>query len=60
MEVKKLKVSFNKAGSGSYTPKLALPARIIKDMGISKDDRYVELTYDDEKKEIKLKKSIDK
>ncbi len=60
MEIKKLKISFNKAGSGSYTPKLALPARIMKDMGITQEERFIELIYDEEKKEIILKKSIDK
>lgn len=57
MESRKLKVSFNKSGRGTYTPKLALPISCIKDMGITKEDRDIELLYDNEKKQIILKKS---
>ncbi len=57
METRKLKISFNKSGRGTYTPKLALPTLIIRDMGITEEDREVELLYDKEKKEIILKKS---
>ena len=57
MESRKLRISFNKSGRGTYTPKLALPTSYIKDMGITKEDRDIELLYDNEKKQIILKKS---
>lgn len=51
-----LKISFNKAGSGSITKRLTLPSRIIADMGITENDREIELLYDENKKEITIKK----
>lgn len=62
MDKRILKISFNKAGSGSITKRLTLPSRIIADMGITENDREIELLYDENKKEIiikKLKKEVD-
>lgn len=62
MDKRILKVSFNKAGSGSITKRLTLPSRVIADMGITENDREIELLYDENKKEItikKLKKEVD-
>lgn len=56
MDSRKLKISFNKSGRGTYTPKLALPTSIIRDMGITQEDRDIELTYNEQTKEITLKK----
>ncbi len=56
MDKRILKISFNKAGSGSITKRLAIPSRIASDMGITKNDREVELIYNDNKKEITIKK----
>lgn len=41
MENRNLKISFNKSGSGSYTPRLSLPITWIREMGISQEDREV-------------------
>ena len=41
MENRNLKVSFNKSGSGSYTPRLSLPITWIREMVINEDDREV-------------------
>lgn len=57
MEKRILKINFNKSGRGTKTPKLALPMTFIKNMGISEDNREIELIYDEEKKEIIIKKS---
>lgn len=51
-----LKISFNKSGSGSITKRLTLPSSIIKDMGITEDEREVEMIYDENEKEITIKK----
>lgn len=56
MESRKLKISFNKSGRGTLTPKLALPIVFVRKMGITEEDRDIELIYDDDKKEIILKK----
>lgn len=56
MDKRILKVSFNKAGSGSITKRLTLPSRVIADMGITENDREIELLYDENKKEITIKK----
>ena len=51
-----LRISFNQSGSGSITKRLTLPSSIMKDMGITEDEREVEMIYDENKKEIKIKK----
>ena len=56
MDKRILKISFNKAGSGSITKRLAIPSKIVSDMGITENDREVELLYDENKKEIIIKK----
>ncbi len=52
-----LKISFNKSGRGTFTPKIALPTSFINDMGITKEDRNVKVTYDEINKEITIKKT---
>lgn len=56
MEKRILKISFNKSGRGTKTPKLALPMTYIRDMGIVEEDREIELIYDENRKEIVIKK----
>lgn len=60
MDKRTLKVTFNKAGSGSITKRLTLPSKIIADMGISKEEPYVDFIYDKEKKEAIIRKTQDK
>lgn len=50
MENRILKISFNKSGRGTYTPKLALPAMFINKMGITKEEREIEIFFNEEKK----------
>ncbi len=56
MDKRILNVSFNKSGSGSITKRLTLPTNVVKDMGITEDEREVEFIYDNTKKEIIIKK----
>ena len=56
MDKRILKISFNKAGSGSITKRLTLPSKIVADMGITEKDREIEMIYDETTKEIKIKK----
>ncbi len=58
MERRILKISFNKSGRGTYTPKLALPITFTDKMGISFEDREIDVFFDEDKKEIIIKKHI--
>lgn len=40
-EVRKLKLMFNKGGSGSETARLAIPTTWVKDMGLNKEEKEV-------------------
>lgn len=39
MEERQIKVTYNKSGRGSLTPKITLPMSWIKQMSLSEDDR---------------------
>lgn len=58
-EARVLKVIFNKAGGtaskSSYTTKLSLPMKFLKDMGVTPDEREVEAIFDGEKIVIQKK-----
>ncbi len=49
MEQRELNISFSKSGSGSYTPRISLPATWINEMGIDKENRKVSVTLKDGK-----------
>lgn len=49
MEKRELNISFNKSGSGSYTPRISLPAKWIKEMGIDTENRKVIASFKDGK-----------
>ncbi|MCI8396808.1 MAG: AbrB/MazE/SpoVT family DNA-binding domain-containing protein [Clostridia bacterium] len=57
MEKRNLKITFNKSGSGSITKRITLPSKFISDMGITEQDRDVELLYDEQHKQIILRKA---
>lgn len=50
------KVNFNKGGNGGYTPRITLNTEWVNDMGITKENSEIELTYKQETKEIIIKK----
>ena len=58
MDKRTFKVMFNKSGGtaskNSYSPKISIPKAWVDEMGISLDEREVEVTF--EGKEIKIKK----
>ena len=56
MEERKLKIMFNSDGKGRYTHKLSLPKTWLEKMGISFEDREVTVIFDEEKKEVIIKK----
>lgn len=52
-----LKVSYGKSGAGYVNTKLSIPKTILDDMGVSQEEREVELEYIEEKKEIIIRKA---
>lgn len=56
MEERILNISFNKAGSGSITKRITIPSSILKKMEIDENNRQVLLIYNDDKKEIIIRK----
>lgn len=44
-ESRQLKVSFNRSGSGSISSSVRLPISWLKEMNISKEDREVEVIF---------------
>lgn len=55
MEKRILKVSFSKTGNGMGA-RIPLSIPILKKMGITQDDREIELIYDEEKQIITIQK----
>lgn len=49
MESRNAKISFNKSGRGSMTPKLTLPMSWIKEMGITEDEREIQICFSEGK-----------
>ena len=56
MEERKLKIMYNNDGKGRYTNKISLPKTWIEKMGVTIEDREVTVLFDEEKKEIIIKK----
>lgn len=56
MEKKDLKISFNKNGTGSLTPKIALPKKWTDKMNITLEEREIEVYFNEETKEITIRK----
>lgn len=52
-KTKKKKVSFNKSGTGGITPKITLPSKWLERMGITEDEREVEMEYKESEKKGK-------
>lgn len=56
MEGRILRVIFNKRVDGSYTPKLSLPMKDLKKMGVDLDNREVYYEFNEERQEIIIRK----
>ncbi len=55
MEKRDLKVSFHKAGNGKGS-KINLPIQWLRELGITEDEREIELFFDKENKSLVIKK----
>ena len=51
------KVIYKDSGNGRKTTQIILPAIWVRDIGVTKDDKDVVLSYNDRRKEIIIKKS---
>lgn len=61
METRELRAIVNKAGGSagkeSLNYKMTIPSAWAKELGITKEDRALTVSYDKEKKEINIKKA---
>ncbi|CEP45652.1 putative PemI [[Clostridium] sordellii] len=55
MESVEKKISFNKGGNGGYILKLGIPIEFAKQLGITKEENSVILTFEDESITIRKK-----
>lgn len=56
MEKRKLKMMFAKSGSGSVTTRMTIPKSWCNKMDITEEDRDLDVHFDEDKKEIVIKK----
>lgn len=55
MEKRELNISFYKAGNGEAT-RIFLPKPWLRELGITKEDKTVELIYDKENEQLIIRK----
>ncbi len=55
MEKRILKISFSKAGTGMGA-KLTLPIPVLRKLGITQEEREIELTFDEKKQVLEIRK----
>lgn len=60
MEERNMKISFGKSGSGSISPRVSLPLSWLTRIGITPEDREVEIVLNEENEEIILRKKVNK
>lgn len=48
-EKRTIRIYFNKAGSGSYTPKITLPSTLVREMGIVQENREAKVNFSNNK-----------
>lgn len=48
MEVRKLKIMFQKSGSGSVNTRIAIPLSWVREIGVNEKEREVEVSFDGE------------
>lgn len=56
MKKRDLKISFGKSGSGSISPKLSIPKTFLDKIGVTQEDRKIELEVNENTKEIIIRK----
>ena len=48
-EVRKLKITLSRSGNGSLSPRIVLPTKWIRDLGIGEENREMKVSFDGEK-----------
>lgn len=56
MEKRDMNISFTRSGSGSISPRIALPKTYLDKLQITQEERAVELILDEENQEIIIRK----
>lgn len=56
MEERELKITFGKAGNGGRVTRLTIPVKWIDGMEITPEEREVKVSYNEETKEIIIRK----
>ena len=56
MDERELNIIWTRAGTGSPTTKLSIPISWCYNMGLSKEKKKIKAIYDEEKKEIIIRK----
>lgn len=56
MEKRDLKISFGKSGSGSISPKLSIPKSFLDKIGVTQEQREVELEVNENTQELIIRK----
>lgn len=46
---KRLKVNFNNGGNGGVSAKLTLPITMVRELGINKENKFIDVVYEDGK-----------
>ena len=57
MGKRNLNVSYSKSGAGSITTRLSIPKSMLDKMGVTQDNRQIELEFDETTKEITIRKA---
>ncbi|WP_278574797.1 AbrB/MazE/SpoVT family DNA-binding domain-containing protein [Fusobacterium ulcerans] len=56
MEKRDLNVSFYKAGNGGEATRITLPKPWLRELGITKEDKAIELIFDKENEQLIIRK----
>jgi hypothetical protein fulcA4_13292 len=57
MEKRILNISYSKSGAGSITTRLSVPKSMLDKMGVTQENRQIELEFDEATKEITIRKA---
>ena len=57
MEKRILNISYSKSGAGSITTRLSVTKSMLDKMGVTQENRQIELEFDETTKEITIRKA---
>ena len=56
MEKRDLNISFYKAGNGGISNRITLPKKWVEKLGITENDRIIELLFDEDNDQLIIRK----